>query len=413
MTVTQLVGYTTEDYQALEDRLIQSAKDLVPDLIAAAAEAEQLTHIPRHIEDKLEAAGLYLMFIPRAHGGYEVKPTTFAKVVIELAKGDMGMAWNFCLAANHALMLANWFPVEVHEELYDGGKFKAASMYAPTVKAVKTDGGYVLNGVANYCSGIPYSTHFIGQAVLEGAGPNGGPRIGLYVAPAATYEVLDDWGTTLGLHASGSNSVKFVDGFLPERFMVEDADLTFYHHTDTQSPGEIAYGNPMYNARHMSSFGLMLGMICVGAAYGALNEYGHQMRTRTTTVPPFTPRTADPDFQRWYGGAKVQILKAEFAVLGSWAEWERLTETPDDAGGNAFSEIDDNLLGCVGRDVMLDMWDVVQELYKSIGSAASKKGERYERIFRDMAQAAGHRNPQLKDMAYRFVAKDDFGVPRV
>jgi len=324
----------------------------------------------------------------------------------------MGMAWNFCLAANHALMVANWFPVELHEELYDGGLFKAASMYAPTVKAVKTDGGYIVNGVVNYCSGIPYSTHFIGQTLLEGSNPDGSPRVGLYIAPAATYEVLDDWGTTLGLNASGSNSIKFTDAFLPAKYMVEDADLTFYNFTETQSPGEIAYGNPMYNARHMSSFAMMLGMICVGAAWGALDEYAHQMRTRKITIPPFAPRTEDPDFQRYYGGAKVQITKAQYAVLGTWADWEALTETPNGEGGNAFTDQADNLLGCVGRDVMLDMWDVVQDLYKTIGSAASKKGERYERIFRDMAQAAGHRNPQLKDMAYRFVAKDDFGVPR-
>ncbi len=169
----------------------------------------------------------------------------------------------------------------------------------------------------------------------------------------------------------------------------------------------------MYNARHMSSFAMMLGMITVGAAYGALDEYANQMRKRNITTPPFTSRTLDPDFQRWYGGAKVQIVKGEYTILQAWLDWERLTQTPNGEGGNSFTDEADNLLGCIGRDIMLDMWDVTQELYKTIGSAASKKGERFERIFRDMAQAAGHRNPQLKDFAYRFVAKDDFGVPRV
>lgn len=410
MSATQVIGYSTEDYQALEDRLVQSAKDLIPDLIAAAPDAEKLTHITPEIQEKLEAAGLYLMLIPRAHGGLEVKLSTFAKVVIELAKGDMGMAWNFCLSANHALMLANWFPVEVHEELYDGGKFKAASMYAPTVKAVKTDGGYIINGVVNYCSGIPYSTHFIGQTLLEGTNADGSPRVGLYVAPAASYEILDDWGTTLGLNSSGSNSIKFVDAFLPAKYMVEDADLTFYAFADTQSPGEIAYGNPQYNARHMSSFAMMLGMICVGAGYGAVNEYGRQMETRKITVPPFTSRILDPDFQRWYGSGLTKVKKAELAIIEAWHEWERLTETPNGEGGNSFTVTADVLLGNIGRDIMLDMWDVVQELYQTIGSAASKKGERFERIFRDMAQAAGHRNPQLKDFAYRLAAQNAFGV---
>ena len=409
-TLTQLRAI--EDPAELEARLVASAMALREDLIAAAPEAEKLTHIPPHIERKLEDAGLYRMFIPREHGGLEVAPSTFAKVVIEIAKGDMGMAWNFCLAANHALMLANWFPVEIHEEVYDGGLFKAASMYAPTFTAEPVDGGWTLNGVVNYCSGIPYSTHFIGQARLPGKQENGAPRVALVLAPADTFEILDDWGRTLGLNASGSNSIKFDNAFLPSKYLIEDADLTFYNFTDGESPGSAAYGNPYYNARHMSSFAMMLGMITVGAAWGALDEYASLMVTRKTTVPPFIQRTLDPDFQRYYGAAKVQILKGEYAIRETWLEWERLATTSNGAGGNIFDDQADNLIGCVGRDVMLDMWDVVQELYKTIGSAASTKGERYERIFRDMAQAAGHRNPQLKDMAYRFIAKDDFGVPR-
>ncbi len=411
MTETLAALRAIEDPKELEARLVQSAKDLREDLIAASAEAEKLTHIPPHIERKLEEAGLYRMFIPRAHGGLEVSPTTFCKVVIEIARGDMGMAWNFCLSANHALMLANWYPVEIHEEVYAGGLFKAASMYAPTVTATPVDGGYEIDGVVNYCSGIPYSTHFIGQAMLPGKQENGAPRVALLLAPANTYEVLDDWGTTLGLNASGSNSIRFEKSFLPAKYVIEDADLTFYNFTETKSPGEVAYGNPMYNARHMSSFAMMLGMICIGAAWGALDEYADQMRKRKTTIPPFVSRTLDPDFQRYYGGAKVQVVKGEYAIIRAWEDWEKLTVTPL-GEGNAFTDEADNLLGCVGRDLMIDMWNVVEALYRTIGSAASKRGERYERIFRDMAQAAGHRNPQLTDMAYRFVAKDDFGVPR-
>lgn len=401
-----------EDEAELAERLVQAARDLRQDIRDAAAEAEELTHIPPHIEAKFDEAGLYRMLIPRVHGGLEVAPSTFSRVVIEIARGDMGMGWNFCLAANHALMLANWYPEDIHDEVYDGGKFKAASMYAPTVTATPVEGGYEIDGVVNYCSGIPYSTHFIGQAMLPGKQENGAPRLAMILAPADSYEVLDDWGTTLGLNSSGSNSIRFDKAVLPAKYVLEDADLTFHHFTAGKSPGEVAYGNPMYNARHMSSFAMMLGMICVGGGWGAIDEYAHQMNSRKTTIPPFVPRPQDVDFQRDYGWAKVQVVKAESVITQAWLRWEELTHTPL-GEGNAFTDEEDNLLGCVGRDVMLDVWAVVQELNRTIGSAASKKGERWERIFRDMAQAQGHRNPQLANMAYRFVAKDDFGLARV
>src|SRR5690606_21912384 len=352
---------------------------------------------------KFEEAGFYLMYIPREHGGLEVTPVTFFKVVMEIARADMAIAWCFCLSANHALMFANWFPEEIHGEVYDSGAFRAASMYAPSAKATPVEGGWELTGTVNYCSGIPQSTHFIGQCILPGTGPDGGPRIGLYVAPQASYEVLDDWGNMLGLNSSGSNSIRFDGSFLPARFMVEDANLVDYAF-DGDSPGSRAYGNPMYSARHMSSFGLALAALCVGGAYGALDEYEAQMRTRKTTVPPFIPRTEDPDFLRYFGGALVKLTTAEAATFKALEMW--LDAARDNVAGVAhFSAHYDNILGGIGREVMLQAWEVVEkDLYRTVGSAASKRGERFERIFRDMAQAAGHRNPQLRDFTYRLIA---------
>lgn len=413
MTDTLVADRTAEEYQELEDRLVAKARELAPEFLAAAEEGQRVTHIPEALQQKLLDSGLYLMFVPRVFGGYEVRPRTFAKVVIELARGDMGMAWNFCLSANHALMFANWFPEEIHAEVYNNGDFRAASMYAPTVKATKVEGGYEFNGIVNYCSGIPYSTYFIGAAILEGTQADGSPRVGIYIAPKGTYEILDDWGTTLGLNSSGSNSIKFDHAFIPERFVVEDADLNAYEFTETTSPGQRAYGNAIYNARHMSSFALMLAIITIGAAYGALDEFERQMRTRKITLPPFTPRIDDPDFQRYYGGALTKISLAEAAVIHAfelWEEyaWEKTRKGPQAEG---FSFQRDILLGNIGREVMIQMWEVVDaDLYRTIGSSASKHGERFELIFRDMAQAVGHRNPQLKEASYRLLAQATLGV---
>ena len=39
------------------------------------------------------------------------------------------------------------------------------------------DGGYIMNGTWDYCSGVPYATHFIGGCFIkrEGASPHGNP----------------------------------------------------------------------------------------------------------------------------------------------------------------------------------------------------------------------------------------------
>ncbi len=392
------------DPHALEERLVSAARSMRDEIISHSAEGQRITHIPEALHHRFEEEGFYKLYIPRAHGGLEVPPVTFFKVVQEIARADMGIGWSFCLSANHALMFANWFPAEIHEEVYDGGNFRAASMYAPTVKATPVDGGYRLDGVVNYCSGIPWSTYFLGQCMLPGKAENGGPRVGLYIAPKETFEILDDWGNTIGLNSSGSNSIRFDGTFLPERFMVEDANLIDYGF-DGDSPGSAAYGNSMYSARHMSSFGLALAVLTLGGAYAALDEYESLMTTRKTTIPPFVSRSQDPDFLRYFGGAIAKLATAEAATYKALEMWQDAAR--DNVAGVApFSDRTDALLGAIGREVIIQTWEVVErDLYRTIGSTASKKGERFELIFRDMAQAAGHRNPQLRDATFQMIAR--------
>lgn len=407
--MTATVIPETESYQDLEDRLVQAARDMREELIAAQAETEKLTYYPERIHQKFEAAGFYRMLIPKAHGGLEVTPTTFFKVVLEIGRADMSTAWCFTLSANHALMFANWFPEEIHAEVYNAGDFRAASMYAPTAKAEPVEGGYTMNGVVNYCSGIPYSTYFIGQCMLPGKNADGSPRMGLYIAPKDTFTILDDWGHMHGLNGSGSHSIKFDDAFLPERFLLEDVSLIDYAF-DGHSPGSKAYSNPMYSGRHMSSFGLGIAVVVLGGAYNLLDEYENQMRTRKTPLPPFIPRTEDPDFQRWYGSALVKIATAEAAVFYALERWLELTHKNIENPG-AFTAREDTVLGCIGREAIIQAWEAVErDLFRTAGSSTMKQGERFERLFRDMSQAASHQNPRLKEPTYRNLAKDVLGV---
>ncbi|WP_440707887.1 acyl-CoA dehydrogenase family protein [Herbiconiux sp. YIM B11900] len=415
MTDTQVAGAREtyreilDDPKALEARLVAAARAMRDEIISYTAEGQAETHIPEGLHRRFEEEGFYLMYIPREHGGLEVPPVTFFKVVQEIARADMGIGWSFCLSANHALMFANWFPEAIHAEVYAGGDFRAASMYAPTVKATPVEGGWQLNGVVNYCSGIPWSTYFLGQCILPGKTEQGGPRFGLYIAPKDTFEILDDWGNMIGLSSSGSNSIRFDGSFLPARFLVEDADLMDYAF-DGDSPGSRAYGNAMYSARHMSSFGLALAALCVGGAYGALDEYAALMTTRKTTIPPFVMRSQDPDFLRYYGGAIAKLATCEAATFKALEMWQ--DAAADNVAGIApFSQETDAVLGAIGREVIIQSWEVVErDLYRTIGASASKKGERFEQIFRDMAQAAGHRNPQLRDATFQLIARQTLGV---
>ena len=114
--------------------------------------------------------------------------------------------------------------------------------------------------------------------------------------------MLDDWGgdSVLGMRASGSNSVRVENVFVPE------------HHVGYLSPGlggdagELAdgtpgtrlHGNPMYLGRLAGPFHVTLVVPVVGAARAALDEYEEIITTRKTLSMPQIPRFEHADFQR-------------------------------------------------------------------------------------------------------------------
>ena len=212
------------------------------------------------------------MYVPRRYGGLEVDVPTFMRVGVEMARGDMGAAWGACLSANHALQIASWFPEQTQDDVFGNGDFRAASVAAPTVQATRTADGFRLEGVVAYCSGIPYSTWYLGQAMLDEKDEAGAPRLIMFVAPRKAFTQLNDWGDTLGLKSTGSHAIRFDGAELPAHYVLEDANMVDMA-VENGTPGLALHGNPMYGGRALVIFTLSLACTMVGGGYNALDEY--------------------------------------------------------------------------------------------------------------------------------------------
>jgi 3-hydroxy-9,10-secoandrosta-1,3,5(10)-triene-9,17-dione monooxygenase len=396
------------------DELLERARELRPIFSEQIEETERLTHISEELHAKVEAAGFYQLLTPKRYGGHEVDLPTYVKIWAEIARGDMSGAWNACLAANHALQLASWFPEHTQDEIFGTpGGMKAASVAAPLSGfARKVDGGWELNGKVAYCSGIPYSTHYMGQSLTEPSEPGHppGPPI-LFWAPRDTFTILDDWGKLTGLVGSGSNSIVFDRSFVPDHYVLEATHMADVDPGDG-TVGYRLHGNPMYNSRGLGFFTMTVGGIMVGGAYGALDEFKHILKTRDLIRPPFGPRATDPDHQRWYGAALTKIRVAEGALLHS-ADMQmdfcrRLAEH-----GRQYTWGDDQFVGAVARDAYSLAWQAMQEwIFRYSGSSAATKGAKIERTLRDMATGWSHFNTANTDWSYGELGRWELGQPR-
>src|SRR5580704_12257282 len=147
-------------------QMIDRAIALREDLVADQAQTEERTYYSAEMHQRFLGAGFYHLYVPRRYGGYEFDVPTYMRVVQEIARGCVSTAWCVGLTMNHALMVASWWPQEAQDAIFAGGDFRASSVAAPVGTAVPTDDGWRIDGQVAYASGTPYSTFYMGQALL-------------------------------------------------------------------------------------------------------------------------------------------------------------------------------------------------------------------------------------------------------
>ncbi|MER7764132.1 acyl-CoA dehydrogenase family protein [Streptomyces sp. NPDC097619] len=389
------------------EEIVERARAIAYSLIDRQAETEERTCYAPDTHEAFAAAGLYRILVPKRYGGLELGLDTFFKVVVALTRGCPSTGWMYCLGAAHAHAVGTLFEERTQAEVFAGGEFIAPATVAPTGTAVPApDGGWTVTGTWNYCSGAPYSTHLVAHALVTPE-DGGEPYPVMFVVPRADYEVLDDWGHHLGLKGSGSNSVRVAGAHVPAHRVLP---MHLSQATVTGgTPGLALHGNSLYGGGPLSVMVLEDAALALGMGQAALDAYEELMRSRQTLFPPILPRTADPDFQYWYGEAAGLLQAAESALNGAIGQWQQYAER----GPAYFTPARELRIVLACREVIRMCWRAVESyLYPTAGSSAVKHGERMERIWRDLSMQHSHAGIAvfLNSHANREFSKAHFGI---
>ncbi len=384
------------------ETLIERARALIPAIRDQQDEAERLGHHTADLDRRFTEAGFYRILQPRRFGGYQFGLPTFWRVMLAVSAGDPGTGWALTLGAHHALGIGAWFSEAGQREIFGPfGEFRAPHRAPPMGQAQPADGGYVVSGTWDYCSGIAHATHFMGNATVTGTTD----RI-TAVMPRDQVTVLDDWGggAMLGMSSSGSNSVR-VDGvFVPGRHTAP-ADWT---HGETPAPGAALHG-PLYCGRIYGVYHAGLVIPVIGAARAALEEYEQIILTKMTYFPPQVPRYTHPDYQRTYGHALALTDAAEAIVLQAGDRYMELAERWA-ATGEPFTREDDVRLFTMIQQAGQLAAQAVEIIFAASSSSAAKRGTRLQRYYRDVAMYRGHIAAQYLTTAGE-LARVHFGLP--
>jgi 3-hydroxy-9,10-secoandrosta-1,3,5(10)-triene-9,17-dione monooxygenase len=357
-------------------------------------------------------AGFYRCTQPKMFGGYEFDLTTFYRVMIQIARGQPGVGWCLGLAASHGFEVASHWSERGQIELFGkDGHFIAPHRAPPMGTLTPVDGGYRMSGTWDYCSGVPHATHFIGGCFVKREGQP--PKHAHAAITKGNYTILDDWGgdRVLGMRASGSNSVRVDDVFVPEDHVGYLSPGLGSDPTGMEkgTPGTRLHGNPMYLGRLAGPFHATLVMPVVGAARAALDEYEEILRTRKTLSVPQIPRYQHADFQRSYGQALTLTDAAEALMIKGCEMYGDYCERWAAHGTPITIEENMRLWGIIQHGGRMAC-EAVELMFHTAGSSPARKGHKIQRYFNDVAMYRGHSSAQFN--AYQSgLARLHFGLP--
>lgn len=388
--------------------IVARAQALIPQVRDQQEEAERLGHHTEALERRFVKAGFYRILQPRRFGGYEFGLPTFWKTMIAVATGDPGTGWGLTLGAHHALVIGAFFSEEGQREIFGpAGDFRGPHRPAPTGTAEPADGGFVVSGTWDYCSGIAHATHFMGNAMVAGADGQDRSASLAVVIPKDQVTVLDDWGdgATLGMNSSGSNGVR-VDGVFVPGQRTAPGNWT---RLTGPAPGMELHGNPLYCGRIYAVYHVGLVIPLIGAARAALAEYEQIITTKNTLLPPQVPRYTHADYQRPYGHALALIDSAEALVLHIGEQYMDLGQRWAQTGEPFTREADVRLYAMAQQAGQLAA-QAMEVIFAAASSSAAKRGQRLQRYYRDAAMYRGHIAAQPLNTAGE-LARVHFGLP--
>ena len=386
------------------ETVIERARALIPAIRAQQDEAERLGHHTAELDRQFTEAGFYRILQPRRFGGYAFGLPTFWRVMLAVSEGDPGTGWALTLGAHHVLTIGAWFSEAGQRDIFgSSGEFAAPHRALPSGTAEPADGGYVVSGTWDYCSGSAHATHFMCNAMVAGTTS----RI-TAVMPMDQVTVLDDWGdgATLGMNSSGSNSVRVENVFVPEHCTCS-GDWT--HFTDKPAPGMYLHDDPMFCGRIYAMYHAGLVIPVIGAAKGALHEYETILKTKNTYFKPIVPRYTVEEYQRHYGQARALVDCAEAIINQCGVKYMELAERWHRTGEPFTREDDAEMYSMIQLASRMAI-DATSELFGAASSSAAKRGSAMQRHFRDSAIYLGHISAR-HDMVSTEVARMHFGLP--
>lgn len=261
-----------EDVSASD--LVARAAMLGPKLFERRFDAAKKRSIPEESIAELVESKVLRACMPKRFGGYELPFGAHTDVAMEIAKHCGSTAWVSGIIGSHNWWLGKYEPDAQHEVWDDNPDALVGAAFASKhgSRGTPKDGGVVLSGTWQWCSGVDHCDWVsLMTPIFDGDGP---PDLAMVMLKKGEYEIKDVWYSP-GMRATGSNDVIVEDQFVPAHRISRMAELN-----TKDSPGCKLNTSSVYKLPMLDVFGYSVAIPTLGCGISTLEHFVNGMRER-------------------------------------------------------------------------------------------------------------------------------------
>ena len=289
-----------------EHPIVQVARDLQPLIAECADETEANGKPPDHLIETFTDAGLFRLFIPADAGGLEVPPLVTFHTVEALSEADPSSGWVVMLAAELSLVTGfietDHLRKMIGSDDPGGPRCRIAGSARPTNWGKRAEGGWIINGIATYASGIDHATLVV--AAFRDEDQPGDSYMSFLDPDQGT--ILRTW-DTMGLRGTGSHDYESSNVFAPDQRTMKIGSRPHARGPNWRIPDS-----------GIASW-LQNGGQALGAAQGAINEVVDQAKNVASKSDSARWPNASTSAWRWVAHRRGSVRPALTSV--KWARW--------------------------------------------------------------------------------------------
>lgn len=326
----------------------------------------------------LKDAGLTRLLTPAGNGGHEASIRAQALACMGAARACPSASWVMMVCGAHNWVVGS-FSAACREEVFEDPGVLIAGTLASQGHFAKADGGWLVSGRWQFCSGVDHAP-WIMVGAARGEAVKGPANLHV-VVPRQAVQIDDTW-HTLGMRGSGSKDIVLDRVFVPEH-RAEPTGRLFAG----RSPHALDHQTGVYVLPVLPCLATQLAACVLGIAREVLALFIERTRVRPDIYSGkgSGAKAHSGAMQRRVAEASVELTSAELLVGANCDAFDDIAARREPVDLPGLSRL--HWRAAYAAELCRR---AVERLYSGAGAHAAYDDAVIQQYYRDMMMAARH-----------------------